>query len=200
MISRAMVAVAALGVGVVALMGDAQAQNYPPYGVQQYPPQRAPAPNMAAPDDDDDDLPPQYRAAPGSAPPPPGGYRGPYAYEPRPSAGVPGVERRDLAAPGAGDPYGGRGPTVIYGDRGAPPSDPRYAPDPRNVPDPRYGDRGPYGPPPAYRDAPPPPYGPYGAAPPPRGPYEQQGPVQIAPNQDPQDQDPRYARPPRDVT
>jgi lipoprotein-anchoring transpeptidase ErfK/SrfK len=200
MISRAMVTVAALGVGVVALMGDAQAQNYPPYGAQQYPPQRAPAPNMAAPDDDDDDLPPQYRAAPGSAPPPPGGYRGPYAYEPRPSAGVPGVERRELAAPGAGDPYGGRGPTVIYGDRGAPQSDPRYAPDPRNVPDPRYGDRGPYGPPPAYRDAPPPPYGPYGAAPPPRGPYEQQGPVQIAPNQDPQDQDPRYARPPRDVT
>jgi len=59
MISRAMVAVAALGVGVVALMGDARAQNYPPYGAQQYAPQRAPAPNMVAPDADDADLPQQ---------------------------------------------------------------------------------------------------------------------------------------------
>jgi lipoprotein-anchoring transpeptidase ErfK/SrfK len=208
MISRSMLAVAALGVGVVALMGDARAQNYPPYGAQQYP-QRAPAPNMTAPDDDDDDLPPQYRAAPGAYPPPPGGpagpYRGPYAYEPRPPAGVPGVERQDLAAPGAGDPYGGRGPTVIYGDRGQPDPYSRN-PDPYGRPPTQYG------PPPAYGAAPPPPsgpygdraapppYGPYGAAPPPRGPYEQQGPVQIAPGSDPQYQDPRYARPPRDVT
>jgi lipoprotein-anchoring transpeptidase ErfK/SrfK len=196
MISRSMVAVAALAAGVVALMGDARAQNYPPYGAQQYPPYRAPSPGMSAPDDDDDDLPPRYRAAPGAYPPPPGPYRGPYAYEPRPPAGVPGVERQDLAPPGAGDPYGGRGPTVIYGDRGAPAADPRYAPDPRYVPDPRYGDRGPYGPPPAYGAAPPP----YGAAPPPRGPYDQQGPVQIAPGQDPDDQNRGYARPPREVT
>jgi len=198
MISRSMVAVAALATGVVALMGGAQAQPYPPYGAQQYPPYRQPAPGMAAPDDDDDDLPPRYRAAPGAAPPPPGGpYRAPNAYEPRPQAGVPDVERRDLAAPGAGDPYGGRGPTVIYGDRGAPPADPRYAPDPRYVPDPRYGDRGPYGPPPGYRETPPP-YGPYGAAPPPREPYD--GPAQAAPSQDPGYRNPGYARPPRDVT
>jgi lipoprotein-anchoring transpeptidase ErfK/SrfK len=191
MISRSMIAVAALAAGVVALMSDARAQNYPPYGAQQYPPNRAPAPNMAPPDDDDDDVPPQYRAAPGNYPPPPG-YHGPYAYEPRPPSGVP-IERQDLAPPGAGDPYGGRGPTVIYGDR-PPPADPRYAP---QQPDPRYG---------GYGDRPPP-YGPaYGAAPPPYPdraappPYDPREPVQIAPNQDPAYQNPGYARPPRDVT
>jgi lipoprotein-anchoring transpeptidase ErfK/SrfK len=219
MIFRSLVAVAALGVGVVALMSDARAQNYPPYGAQQYPPNRGPAPSMAPADDDDDDVPPQYRAAPGNYPPPPG-YRGPAApnaypnaYEPRPQAGVP-IDRQDLPPPGVGDPYGGRGPSVIYGDRAQPQPDPRYGgygdrpppADPRygygdrqppvdpryapQQPDPRYGgygDRQPYGPPPAYGTAPPP--------------YDPRGPVQITPNQDPAyEPGPSLPRPSRDVT
>jgi lipoprotein-anchoring transpeptidase ErfK/SrfK len=194
MILRSAVALAALAAGVVALTSDARAQNYPPYGAQQYPAYRQPPPMAAPDDDDDDDLPPRYRAAPGSVPPPPGGYRGPYAYEPRPPGGVTGVERQDLAPPGAGDPYGGRGPGVIYGDRPQP--DPRYAPDPRYVPDPRYGAAPPPYPDQRYGTAPPPPPygGPYGAVPQ-REPYDQRGPVQLGPNQDP-----TYARPPRDMT
>ncbi len=180
MIPRSILVLAAAAAGVFALAGNAGAQNYPPYGAQPYPPR---APMQAVPDDDDDDLPPQQRAAPGYYPPPPG-YRGPYAYEPRPPAGVPGVERENLPPPGAGAPYGTRGPTVIYGDRAPPPG-------PYGNPPPPYGP-----PPPAYGDRAPPPYGPYDA-PPPRGAYDApQGPTQLGPGPDPT----YNSRPPREVT
>ena len=189
MIPRSVLVLAAAAAGIFLLAGGTEAQNYPPYGAQPYPPPRAPLPS-AVPDDDDDDLPPQQRATPGYYPPPPG-YRGPYAYEPRPPAGVPGVERGDLPPPGVGEPYGTRGPTVIYGDR-APPGPYGNPPPPYGPPPPAYSDRAP--PPGPYGAAPPPPpYGPYDA--PPRGAYEAP-PTQLGPGPDPS----YNARPPREVT
>jgi lipoprotein-anchoring transpeptidase ErfK/SrfK len=171
----------ALGVLTAGLVGSsAQAQPYPPYGAypppyaQPYPPYR-PVPGAAIPDDDDDDIPPHQRAAPGNYPPPPGGYRGPYASEPR-----------QLPPPAYARP-----PAVVYGA----PSD-GYAPAPQP-----YGGRRPIGngqpesygaapqAPQPYQSYPPQPQPQYGAAP---NQAEPQGPMQLGPGQD--------ARPPRDVT
>ena len=105
MILRSAYALGVLATGLLAFTGDSRAQYYPPYGQQQqaYPPYR-PLPGAAVPDDDDD-IPAHQRAAPGNYPPPPG-YRGPYAYEPRPDQQMQ-----------PGPAYGGRPPAVVYGDR-----------------------------------------------------------------------------------
>jgi lipoprotein-anchoring transpeptidase ErfK/SrfK len=96
--------VAGLLAGLLALVGSAAAQNYPP------PPPGFPAPYRTAPppvyDPDDDD---QY------VPAPPGPYgrssaNAPYPYDPQQSRryGTP-IERQALPGPGAGvpEPYGG---------------------------------------------------------------------------------------------
>jgi len=196
MILRSGFATGALMAGLLALFGSAQAQPYPPYGpqpyppygTQAYPPPYRPLPGAAVPDDDDDDIPPHQRAAPGNYPPPPGGYRGPYAYEPRPQA--PGVERGQLPPPA----YGTRPPAVVYGDRndGYPPP---------------YGGRPPvgHGQPESYGAVPQAPY-PQQIQPYPQQPYSPQPyPPQYgaAPNQadpGPMQLGPPDARPPRDVT
>ncbi len=179
MMLRLTFAVGALG-ALMAFSGAAQAQDYPPrayppYGAQAYPPPAyRPLPPGAIPDDDDD-IPPHQRAT-GNIPPPPGGYRGPFANEPR-------------QAPGAIPP-----PGIAYGDRAAPP--PYYGPPPGSRP----------GQPESYGAAPgvaypnqatapqayPPPY----QGQPPADQYQQgpQGPIQLSPGQ-------RAApMPPREVT
>src|SRR5215468_3488862 len=83
MIFRSVLVLGALA-GLAALSGSANAQGYspPPYGAQAYPPPYRPVPAAPIPDDDDDDIPASQRAT-GNIPPPPGGYRGPFASEPR---------------------------------------------------------------------------------------------------------------------
>jgi len=199
MILRSAFALGVLATGLTAFTGDSQAQNYPPqsyppYGQQQaYPPYR-PLPGANVPDDDDDDIPANQRASRGNYPPPPG-YRGPYAYEPRPDGQLPPPNAS--YGPPPGPAYGGRPPAVVYGDRND-----GYSPQRQ------YGN-GPNGPtgngqPESYGAAPQPPYGPNQAVapqayPPPPG-YQQgyqqdpaQGPVQLGPQGYP-------ARPPGDVT
>jgi len=184
MILRSAFAGSAVALGVLAaslVISSSQAQPYPPYGAQSYPPPYAqpypsyrPVPGTVIPDeDDDDDIPPHQRAAPGNYPPPPGGYRGPYAYEPRqlpPPARPPAIV---YGAPGDGNPppqsYGrrpvGNGQPESYG--AAPQAPQPYPPQPHQ--------QQPYLPQ-------------YGTAP---G-QDPQGPMQLAPGQD--------SRPPRDVT
>ena len=154
MILRSAFAAAALAGGLVAFSAGSQAQNYPaqsypPYGAAPSYPYR-PVPGATVPDDDDDDIPANQRAAPGSYPPPQG-YRGGYAYEPRPQGG-------QLPPPGAPAPYygnqppayGNPPPAVAYGGRpvgnGQPESygaaPPAYAPNqgpPQGEPYPQQG-------------------------------------------------------------
>ena len=175
-------------------LGAAQAQPYPTYyppaNTQVYPPYRGPVPGATAPDDDDDDdLPPHLRAAPGNYPPPPGGY---LRHDP-PTTRAWRRRRaaRGIARPGdAGPDYGGRGPSVVYGDRsqGLPPEayPPAYRPAPGRGP---VGSGQPesYGAAPQAGYAPreaavPQQYPPYGANPPAN--QEQQpgpGPMQLGP-------------------
>jgi lipoprotein-anchoring transpeptidase ErfK/SrfK len=158
---------------LAALTDSANAQGYspPPYGAQQsYPGAYRPVPAMPVPDDDDDDIPASQRAT-GNIPPPPGGYRGPFANDPRQAP----VDQGALPPPG---PYGAAPPaygqpTVVYGNRD--PNMPAYAPPPGGG----HGQPESYGAPPAYpNQAALPPPQPYGQQP--VEPY-QQGPAQGAP-------------------
>jgi lipoprotein-anchoring transpeptidase ErfK/SrfK len=189
MILRSAFAASALALGAACLsMSGAQAQPYPPYGQNAYPPQgyyppNRPVPNATVPDDDDDDIPPHQLAAPGNYPAPPG-YRGPY-----------GVQRDQLPPPA----YGQQPPAVVYGA----PGDGRY-------PAPAYGGRRPIGSgqPESYGAAPaaPQPYQQQQAYPPqqsypPQG-YQQQygaAPSQGDPSQGPMQLGPG-PRPQQDVT
>ena len=177
----------ALALGVLATglaVAGAQAQPYPPppfqpypYGAQGYYPPARPLPPAAIPDDDDDDVPPHQRAAPGNYPPPPGGYRGPFASEPRMD---PGVDRGQLPPPSYARP-----PAVVYA-----PND-GYAPQPGRRPvgngQPESYGAAPQAPQP-YQTQPYQPQPPqYGAVP---NQVEPQGPMQLGPE----------ARPQRDVT
>ena len=105
--------------GFAGLCGSANAQGYspPPYGAQAYPPPYRPVPAMPVPDDDDDDIPANQRAT-GNIPPPPGGYRGPFANEPRRAP----IDQSALPPPAYGPP------PVVYGGREA--AAPPYAPPP----------------------------------------------------------------------
>ena len=174
---RSALALSVLATGLV--VSSAQAQPYPPppyqpypYGAQGYYPPARPLPPAAIPDDDDDDIPPHQRAAPGNYPPPPGGYRGPFASEPR-----------QLPPPGYA-----RQPSVVYGapnDGYAPPPPGGRRPIGNGQPE-SYG-AAPQAPQP-YQTQPYPPQPPqYGAVP---NQVEPQGPIQLAPE----------ARPQRDVT
>src|SRR5262245_10970736 len=108
MIFRSVLVLGALA-GFAALSGSANAQGYspPPYGAQAYPPR--PVPAMPIPDDDDDDIPANQRAT-GNVPPPPGGYRGPFASEPRRAP----IDQSALPPPAYGPPPG-YGPPRAYG-------------------------------------------------------------------------------------
>ena len=181
MILRAALAFATLA-NFLVFSGASQAQPYPPYGAQPYPPAAQgyppyrPVPGAAIPDDDDDDLPPHLRAAPGNIPPPPGGYV--FPNDPRMARPAPApMQREVLPRPGdAGPNYGNRGPSVVYGDR-APVE--AYPP---AYQQPGYG-RGQIG------SGQPESYGPGQAAVPQQQYPQDQGPMQLAPGQ----------RPPRDV-
>jgi lipoprotein-anchoring transpeptidase ErfK/SrfK len=166
MMLRSIFALGALAM-LAALTDTAQAQGYPPpayppYGAQPYQPPYRPVPGAPIPDDDDDDIPPHQLAAPGNYPPPPGGYRGPFANEPRQAPGPVYGDRGPAQQPYALPPGGGNGQPESYG----PP--PRGYPNQAAVPQPY--------PPQPYQQ---------GAQPYPPAPIEQyqQGPAQGGPMQ-----------------